>query len=178
MAHDISTPVNKMSYPVAVVAEFPERASEMRPILMEAELAFQRHTPRDLWHLTQLNRDIFEAYAAQDTVRLIAEYRRIQDLPQNQRGDNARELAIFLTRRGEYADALEYLEEAMGKSSPTSTAWRYMNITYWMGVCHEGLGQIEEARKKYREVLEYWNDSDLQLEPIIGARQRLARLTG
>ena len=177
-AHDISPPTNKMSYPVFVVSLFPERADEVRPLMLEAEKEFQRYTPRDLWHFTKLNRDIFEAYAATDTVQLIAEYRKIQELPQNQRGDNARELAIFLARSGQYADALEYLDEAMDKKSPTSTAWRYMNITYWMGVCHEGLGDLDTAREKYQEVLKYWNDADLQLEAITEARQRLVRLTG
>ena len=178
MAHDMSPPLNKMSYPVVAVSLFPERADEMRPILLKAEADFKRYTPRDLWHLTQLNLDIFEAYAAEDTVRLIAEYRKIQELPQSQRGDNAREVAVLLARTGGYAEALPLLEEAMGKKSPTSAAWRYMNITYWMGVCHEGLGDLDVARQKYQEVLEYWNDADLQLESITGARQRLARLTG
>jgi len=178
MAHEISPPTNKMSYPVFVVTLFPERADEVRPIMLDAEKEFQRYTPRDLWHFTKLNRDIFEAYAEADTVRIIELYRKIQELPQSQRGDNARELGILLARTGQYADALVYLDEAMDTKSPTSTAWRYMNITYWMGVCHEGLGDLDAAREKYKEVLQYWNDADLQLESITGARQRLARLTG
>ena len=37
---------------------------------------------------------------------------------------------------------------------------------------------LDAARDKYQEVLQYWNDADLQLEAITSARQRLARLTG
>jgi tetratricopeptide (TPR) repeat protein len=177
-SHDLAQPFEKMSYPLLVVTLDPDRADEMRPLFQQAEEAFQRHTPRDLWPLIELNRDIFEAHAARDTAKLIDEYLKVQELPANQRGDSARELGIFLARRGRYEDAMTYFDEAMGGNSPTSSAWRYLNISYWMAYCQENLGKLDEARQRYEEILKYWGEADLQLEPIQQARQHLARLTG
>ena len=123
LAHDISSPLQRMSYPIVMVMHYPERADEARPILLDAERQFHRHTPRELWPLTQMNIDMFEAYASRDTSRIIEEYKRVQQLPANQRGgDNIRHLAVFQARAGDYADALENFEEAIGGQSRTSSA--------------------------------------------------------
>jgi serine/threonine-protein kinase len=177
-SHELAQPFQKMSYPLLVVTIDPDRADEMRPVFEQAEEEFRRHTPRDLWPLIDINRNIFEAHAARDTVELIEEYLKVQEMPANQRGDSARELGIFLARSGRYEEAMQYLDEAMGGKSPTSSAWRYLDISYWMGYCLEGLGDLDAARQRYDEILEYWGDADLQLQPIQWARQRLARLTG
>ncbi|MCK4301428.1 MAG: hypothetical protein KAW91_01570 [candidate division Zixibacteria bacterium] len=44
-------------------------------------------------------------------------------------------------------------------------------------MAEEGLGNIPQATTKYREVLKYWGEPEIELDIITDTRSRLARLT-
>ena len=59
----------------------------------------------------------------------------------------------------------------------SNNAWRYLNAVYYVGRAEEGLGDTAGAIRRYQEVLKYWGEADIQIEPIREAKERLARLT-
>jgi tetratricopeptide (TPR) repeat protein/TolB-like protein len=172
-SQEFARPYEKMSYPVKVVAEFPERADALRPVLLAAMNDFKAHIPEDLWPLADGVKTIFEAHAARDTAGIIAYYRGLMERPPNQRGPDAeRSLGVNLARTGQYADAIPYLETAL----ETSNAVRFLDTSYWMGRAQEGVGNAKEAAGRYEEVLRYWGDADFDTEAVRGARDGFARL--
>jgi tetratricopeptide (TPR) repeat protein/TolB-like protein/tRNA A-37 threonylcarbamoyl transferase component Bud32 len=172
-AQGFARPYEKMSYPVKVVEESPERAPEMRPVLQKAMNDFKAHIPEDLWSLADGVKTIFEAHAARDTAGIIAYYRGLRERPPNQRGpDVDRSLGTLLARAGRYAEAIPYLETAL----ETENAYRYLDTAYWLGRAREGTGDGKAAAARYEEVLRYWGDADIDIEAVRGARAGLARL--
>ena len=49
----------------------------------------------------------------------------------------------------------------------------YVRAHYQLGQLHELLGDQEQAQKWYRRFLNFWGDSDLQLDEILDARKKL-----
>ncbi len=169
-----ASPMQGSGYPTTAVEIDPSLADEARPELEATVSAMRRTLPANMHYIPDAVATIFEAYAATDTLAMIAALRSFMEFPPNQRNPaNGAELARYLISQGEFEEALPYLEDY----NPSSAYWS-MHKAYWSGMAYEGLGDGERASKAYRTVLDTWGDADRDLEFIRGARAGLARLSG
>lgn len=78
-------------------------------------------------------------------------------------------LGLFYLKRGRCEAALERFRQA---DRPINSPYRRALVRLWQGRCHDLLGQREQARGLYRQVLE---DAPPESGPVRGARKALRR---
>ena len=82
-----------------------------------------------------------------------------------------------MVKTGRFAEAKPILEDIIAASSAGSSAYSYIESLYYMGLVNEGLGSKQAAIKNYQQVLSYWKDADVEVEPLAKTRERLKQLT-
>ncbi|MCP4686233.1 MAG: tetratricopeptide repeat protein, partial [bacterium] len=90
--------------------------------------------------------------------------------------ENGVTLGLFLIAADRPAEAVEVLSIYTSGKRETTSGWYYPITHYYLGKAHEVLGNTDEAIAAYQEMLRYWSDSDIELDEIKDARERLARL--
>jgi tetratricopeptide (TPR) repeat protein len=160
-----------------MIAHFPEREAELRPIFEDIMEDYRARLPRDFWGTADGLEILFEAFQAQDTARMIEGLRTVIAATAEQSGENIYWLGACLIWAGEYAEAKELLSRFLKGNFRTTDAWRYQISLYCVGRANEGLGLTAEAIENYRDFLRYWENADIQVEAIRDAKERLARLT-
>ena len=172
-----ATGFNRISYPLRLIAFFPEREAELRPIFEELMEDYRARLPRDYWGTADGLEMLFEAFLAGDTARMIDGIRTVIAATTDQSSENVFELGMLLIWAGEYDEAKELLSRFLQGNFRTTDAWRHQISTYYVGRANEGLGLTREAIENYREFLKYWGDADIQIKEITEAKERLTRLT-
>ncbi|MCK4607318.1 MAG: hypothetical protein KAU35_08495 [candidate division Zixibacteria bacterium] len=78
---------------------------------------------------------------------------------------------------GQYARGRELLQELISGPLQTSSGFNYLRAVYYIGMAEEGLGNIPQATTKYREVLKYWGEPEIEFDIATDTKSRLDRLT-
>jgi tetratricopeptide (TPR) repeat protein/predicted Ser/Thr protein kinase len=178
-AREHVNPVNRLQYTAESVAVDPGLGSRLRPQMVGDVEVFKTRTPQPLWYLADHSITAFDLLAARDTAGTIEHLKGMLDLPAAHGGGNEntkRKVGKLLARTGRHEEALPYLREGIGGEVPSSDAWVYLDMTYWIGRCEEALGRVDRAAERYREVLRFWDDADIEIEALRGAREGLNRL--
>jgi tetratricopeptide (TPR) repeat protein len=181
-AHAYAPPTSGMQYPSGVVSYRPELYEEMLPVYREAANRFKAAVPENLWPMADAVEDAMKAFAARDTSAIIDYYENTLARPEAGVVNVivSWNLGKYQQLTGRYEDAIPHLENARlagAGNVPTTSAHRYLDATYRLGACFEGVGRADEAREAYREVLRYWGEADIEVEAVRGSRAGLARLT-
>ena len=176
-AYRWATGLSRISYPLRMIAHFPEREAELRPIFEEVMEDYRARLPRDYWGTADGVEIMFEALLVHDTARMIDGLRTIIATTTEQSSENVFTLGRLLVWAGEYEEAKELLSRFLDGNFRTTDAWRYQISLYNVGRANEGLGLTAEAIDNYREFLKFWENADIQIKEIRDAKARLARLT-
>lgn len=169
---------NTISYPLRMIQYDPSLEPEVRPILDSSLEDFRARTPKEFWPVAQSQEMLFNGYLNHDTALLISSNRLLIATIASQVGDNEFELGRLLVLTGQYEEGIELLSLFLDGPFRSNNAYRFLVSTYLVGRAREGLGRTEEAAEHYREVLKYWDKADIQIQPIVDSRRRLARLQG
>ena len=169
--------LRRLNYPLSIVAIRPEAAAEAKPIFESAVEDFRKRLPSDMWPLTDKVSELFHSELEHDTAAMIDAY---SGLIKYQTGDqlgSKREMAELMVNSGHFKEAKPVLEEILAAGTSGSSAYSYIESLYYLGLTNEGLGDKEKAIELYREVLSYWKDADIEVEPLAESRKHLKQLT-
>jgi tetratricopeptide (TPR) repeat protein len=177
IGHGWAPGFSKISYPMRIAAYFPEREAEMRPQFEALMNEYRAKLPREFWGIADGLETLFDGSVVKDTSLMIAGIRKVIETSGEQADNNIFQLGRLLIATGEYDEGKELLSRFLSGNFRTNSGWRFLISTYWVGRANEGLGLTADAVDSYEEFLDHWSDADIQLEQIVDAKERLARLT-
>lgn len=167
----------KLNYPFLLVELNHDSVPEARELFSEALAEFKSKVPSELWEIGDILNEMFDALCRADTSAMIAAGERMIAMPNQRNTSNVLDLGELLVLTGKYAEGRELLQELISGPSQTSLARYYLRAVYYIGMAEEGLGNIPQATAKYREVLKYWGEPEIEIDIITDTGSRLARLT-
>ncbi|MFH1688420.1 MAG: protein kinase [bacterium] len=163
-------------HPVTMVQVDRNLQTEARKIFARAFDNFKSRVPQQMWSLGETIQQIFESFCAADTAGAIEALGDIlSDQPQS--GGDRFIYGRLLVDYGKFEEGRDELKKLLSGELETTNGMRYFMATYYVGIAEESLGNLSEAKKRYQEMLKYWDKADIQLDEIVDARERLARLT-
>ena len=168
--------MRKLNYPMTLIELRPEAVGEARPIFANAIEEFRKRLPSEMWPLADQLEGIFESSVRHDTLSLIEAFEGLIAYQTGDQEGNRRALARLLVEVGRFGEAKPMLEEIVAKESSSPNAYTYLEAKYYLGRINEGLGNEKEAIANYREVLSFWKDADIEIEPLTDSRKRLEKL--
>ena len=150
----------------------------MRPMFEAAAQTFRERVPSSWWSLVDGVSQVFEATCAADTAGQIEGLLALAEAqPGSQGASNLRAAGYLMVELGRFEEAREALYSILDGSEEATGAHRYLKTAYMVGRAEEGLGNRDEAIRRYEEVLRYWGNPDIETKIISETRERLARLT-
>ncbi len=177
LSYDWGTVFQKLDYPLTLATNSREIDADDRALFDELLESLKSRLPSDLWHLADALETIFNGLVEADTAALIEGYLTTYDSGTGS-GETIRRQAGFLAAlSGRYQQAKELLSQYIAGEKMTSSGFDFLFTHYHLGLAEEGLGNLDQAKKHFQEMLKYWGKPDLELYEIKDARQRLARLT-
>ncbi len=178
-SYEASDAFTMADYPLTAVAWDYKKAEELKPIMDTALAEFQKKVPSELWGLVNNVRDLFYAFGAADTSRLIEILEAQRDLQrQVNSSEQGRTLGRLQILTGDYEGGKANMQMSLGEFSTIVSSDQYVSSHYYLGLAEEGLGNTDAAIRHYEEVLEYWGKADVQTDVIKDTKKRLAALTG
>ncbi|MCK4607346.1 MAG: protein kinase [candidate division Zixibacteria bacterium] len=166
-----------LSYPFLLVKLNPDNAPRARELFGEALAEFKSRVPSEFWEIGDVIEEVFDALCRADTSAMIAASERMIAMPNQRNTSSVLDLGELLVLTGQYARGREFLQELTSGPRQTSSARYYLRAVYYIGMAEEGLGNIPQATAKYREVLKYWGEPEIEIDIITDTRARLAKLT-
>lgn len=174
-------PLQKIIYPMGLVTTDPTQCEKARPYLEKESEEFKSRVPKELWGMIENIKRIFESVCQNDISAMISDFERLLNestLSKKGLTSDTRKLAKLLIVTGEYAKGRDLLLDIKESGFNLTNAYFYLSDIYYIARANEGLGEISAAKAGYQEVLRYWKDADIQIEPIKESKERLAKLTG
>jgi tetratricopeptide (TPR) repeat protein len=168
--------IDKLNYPINLVEIAPELADSARPLFDAAMQELRAKLPAELWGLVDGLEATFEGAITHDTALVIKGLEQIIEQNLGGMGANHRALGQNLIHYGEYARGIEIISRFVRGEDQTISGYQYPHCNYLLGLGYEGLGDIQAAKEHYSEMLKYWGEPEIEIEEIIDARERLARL--
>jgi tetratricopeptide (TPR) repeat protein len=175
--YQYANPFQRLSWPLMQLGFDRAAEDKARPRFETALNEFKSRVPRDLWPVADAVDSIFEAQCRADTVSLIEASKNLIVLQNRQNSGDGREVGRLQVLTDRYEEGKETLLRYVSGSLESRNGFNYLQDTYLIGVAEEGLGNREEAIARYREVLEYWGNPEIEIKEITDTRKRLARLT-
>ncbi|MEE9443178.1 MAG: hypothetical protein V3V99_10995 [candidate division Zixibacteria bacterium] len=71
--------------------------------------------------------------------------------------------------------AVSIFSEYFENPGMTSSGRTYLKVLYHLAIAYEGLNETEKANEVYREILKFWDNTDIQIKYIEYAREYLSR---
>ncbi len=173
-----ATAMLAIDYPLAAVEYDHTKYEELLPRFEESMEAFRLRLPSNLMYLVDAISETFHARGRADTAALIdvIEQKLIPAKSGTIRGIKW-EAGILRVKTGAYEAGHQLIEDHLAELNEQPSAERYLMSQYYLGIAEEGLGKTKEAIARYKEVLEYWGNADIETDPIKDVRRRLAALT-
>ena len=119
---------------------------------------------------------LFDAVAAADTAAMVTAYEELYAGNSGLSDQDDRTYARCLIAVGRSEEAVELLRKEVDLPERVTSAFEYNQDLYWLGMAYQMLGKNDKAADCYQELLGYWDNADIQIEIIVDARERLARL--
>lgn len=167
----------KIDYPINLV-KIDRAYSDSATLLFEQYYKeISAMLPEGMMPMVTGVRKMFEGLRDADTLRVINGIEGIISATSGNNTGNKRTLGYRAAQIGQYEKAIKMLEPSVIGDNKSSSANSYLRSVYYLAISYEGIGQIEKAKEYYEEFLKYWGDADRQLEQIVDAQKRLARLT-
>jgi len=150
----------------------------MRAQFYDAVQIFRERVPSSWWPLAEGVAKVFETTCTSDTAGRIDALVGLAEAQQgNQGAGNLRAAGYLMVETGRFEEGREALIINLEGPLESTGGFRYLKTAYMMGRAEEGLGNREEAIRRYEEVLRFWGKPDIELEIISDTRERLARLS-
>jgi serine/threonine protein kinase/tetratricopeptide (TPR) repeat protein len=168
--------LNRIDYPITLVANDRSLSDSARKIFNDDLNAFKSIIPDDLWPLANAVENLFNAYVEADTAALINAFLDANKVNPGSGAGNERSAGYLAALSGQYELARDMLKKHIEGELMTSSGFVYPYVHYHLGLAEEGLGNPEQAKKHFEEMLKYWGNPEIELYEIKDARQRLVRL--
>lgn len=168
--------LNRLNYPIKLLDIDPGLADTAEPIFRREVVEFRARVPEEIWPLVDALEMMFDAQIAHDTAKEVAALEDLVDAEASKSAGNRRSLGYTYIKAREYEKGIEVLLDFVQGPDETASGYHYPYICYLLGTAYEALGDLENARARYTEMLKYWGDPEIELEEIADARERLARL--
>ncbi len=167
----------KSNYPLVMVQIDPELEDKARPLMEESLNELRASMPTEMWSLIEDLEDLFEGYIKSDTAAIIDAYYNLSQSAESSNRFNKLVSGFYASEFGQYEKAVRYISEFIHGDDPgTTSALRYMQCYYHIGVAYEGLGNIQKAIDHYEELVRLWPNPDRSIWMLTDARDRLNRL--
>ncbi|MFH2056251.1 MAG: protein kinase [bacterium] len=171
-AHGLSL----LNYPIMLAQIDPALADTARPLFEKESIDFRARVPQEIWPLVDALGKVFRATVDQDTALEVEGMEELVAHEVSANAGNRRSLGYTLIKGHEYQRGIDILLDFVQGPDETASGYHYPHICYLLGTAYEGLGDTKNAKARYREMLKYWGNPDLELKEIVDARERLARL--
>ncbi|MEA3296838.1 MAG: tetratricopeptide repeat protein [candidate division Zixibacteria bacterium] len=171
-----ATQFQSMNYPVMLVIADHLNAPVAKPLFTQALKNFKERMPSEMWVLGDNLKNIFEGYCQTDTGAIIDAWQVMAEDPSQQSTSDIETLGRLMVLSGRYDEGKRVLEQLTSGPQETISGLYYLRTLYYIGRADEALGNTKEAIAKYKEVLEYWGEPEIDLKEIIDTRQRLSKL--
>ncbi len=173
--HDLIRPMNRVNHSLLMLELDRSLADSLRPMFVKDVGEFRSRLPSQLQVLGDQVLELFNAFAAADTAKMIEIYTEL-DKTSSAGSDAKRTIAEMQVFSGRYRDALANLEPYLKEGGSAGSGFFYPYCLYLSGIANEGIGKTAEAIKLYREALGYWANPEIEIPAIKDMKARLSRL--
>jgi len=137
---------------------------------------FKSKVPEGMWPLADLVKEQFDAAVNSDTLKHIEALKTLlNDFGQNNT-PTIEELGRYQILVGLYDEGINTLKRLLGGEEETISGLYYIRCLYNIGWAYYKLGNTEEAKKHFEEVLSYWGDADFDIKEVLNSRKYLSEL--
>ncbi len=150
-------------------------ADSLRPMMQKDLNDMRTRLPAQLQMLGDKVSELYEAFAAADTLKMISIYEELNKTS-SAGGDAARTIAEMAAFSGQYQKAYDLLTKYISDGGSATSGLFYPYTLYLYGIANEGLGKTSEAAKLYEEALGYWKTPEIEIPAIRDMKKRLAKL--
>ncbi len=162
-------------YYLSVISIDSSYAPKLRPDFIKVLETFKSRVPSNLWYISDIMIEIYDAGAIKDTAKSLALLIEMNEKSPNSNSD--RQIGQIEIELGDYQKGLDKILPFIEGERETSNASTYLTLQYYAGYAYEHLENTEEAIKRYKEVLRYWGDADIEFKVLTDTKERLAMLT-
>lgn len=167
--------MNRVNHSLLMLELDRSLADSLRPMFVKDVGEFRSRLPSQLQVLGDQVLELFNAFAAADTAKMIEIYTEL-DKTSSAGSDAKRTIAEMQVFSGRYRDALANLEPYLKEGGSAGSGFFYPYCLYLSGIANEGIGKTAEAIKLYREALGYWANPEIEIPAIKDMKARLSRL--